>query len=446
MEKRMTLAVEEKEVPIEDIIVPEDEMPFPPLEEEMVEKIKETIVKYGLVYKPVAIPIKEGNRTKYCLIDGRSRLSALMKLGCKEIPCTVINALPEERKALYYVVECFRRHLPEDERNQAEDKLREIEEDLTVKLKEKIKSLLSFHGVPKNVASYIVNNIATEELAPLYITLDKNRYTLIPILKAVLETERFSKEDISQTQSVIEKLEQERIAIEKEKADLEKRIKTLLEEKQKSDNRIKELEQEVTLLEAEIAELKEQIAKAGQISTQKNVILDDPEVKKLIDRYVQERAKKEAEEIIKTAIKRATDEQAELQKRLNEILNERNKYLREKQELEDKIRALEKTNKDLSNKIKTWQDSTQFLKNILSKVVSVELILEEMNTVITRLNSIYISLTYLKGIKMETLQETHIYSLIKKYEEMEGRLRQIEKTINDIKEALNNKFSDRQAL
>jgi len=59
MEKRLTLAVEDREIPVEGIIIPQGEMPFPPLDEEMVEKIKETIVKYGLVYKPVVIPIKE---------------------------------------------------------------------------------------------------------------------------------------------------------------------------------------------------------------------------------------------------------------------------------------------------------------------------------------------------------------------------------------------------
>jgi len=86
-EKKATLAIEDREIPVEDIIIPQGEMPFPPLGEEMVEKIKRTIKRYGLVYKPVVIPTKEGNKTKYYLIDGRSRLNALMKLNCREIPC-----------------------------------------------------------------------------------------------------------------------------------------------------------------------------------------------------------------------------------------------------------------------------------------------------------------------------------------------------------------------
>lgn len=96
-----------------------------------------------------------------------------MKLNCKEIPCTIINALPEERKALYYIVECFRRHLPESERSQAESKLKEIEEDLVLQIKEKIKSLLSLHGVPKSVASHIIKSIAPENLTSFYAMLEK---------------------------------------------------------------------------------------------------------------------------------------------------------------------------------------------------------------------------------------------------------------------------------
>ena len=187
MKRRLTLAVEDKEIPVEDIIILQEEMPFPPLGEEMVEKIKRTIKRYGLVYKPVVIPTKEGNKTKYYLIDGRSRLNALMKLNCREIPCTIINALPEERKALYYVIECFRRHLPESEREQAENKLNEVEEDLTLQIREKVKSLLSLHGVPKSVASHIIKSIAPENLTSFYAMLEKNKHTLVPVLKTVLE-------------------------------------------------------------------------------------------------------------------------------------------------------------------------------------------------------------------------------------------------------------------
>jgi len=438
MKRRLTLAIEDKEIPVEDIIILQEEMPFPPLGEEMVEKIKRTIKRYGLVYKPVVIPTKEGNKTKYYLIDGRSRLNALMKLNCREIPCTIINALPEERKALYYVIECFRRHLPESEREQAENKLNEVEEDLTLQIREKVKSFLALHGVPKNIISHIIKSIAPEELTPLYNMLEDNNRTLVPLLKTVLETssEKFSEKDISQTRGIIEELEKEG---EKEKAELERKVKELLTEKQKSDERIRELESEITSLESEIEKLRRQITQINQASLRKPLSLNDPEVKELVDRYVQEKAKKEADEIVKVAIKRAMDEQAELQKRLNEILSERNKYLREKQDLENKVQELEKRNRILGDKIKSWQDSAQYLRNLLSRIVSVETVLEEMDTVVTRLKSIYTSLMYLKGTKVETIQETHVYSLEKKREEIEGYLRQVEKVINDIKNVLKDR-------
>ena len=38
MKRRLTLAIEDREIPVEDIIIPQGEMPFPPLGEEMVEK------------------------------------------------------------------------------------------------------------------------------------------------------------------------------------------------------------------------------------------------------------------------------------------------------------------------------------------------------------------------------------------------------------------------
>jgi len=88
---------------------------------------------------------------------------------------------------LYYVVECFRHHLSESDRKQAESKLKEVEEDLALQIREKVKSLLLLHGVPKSVASHIIKSIAPENLTSFYAMLEKNKHTLVPVLKTIFE-------------------------------------------------------------------------------------------------------------------------------------------------------------------------------------------------------------------------------------------------------------------
>ena len=444
--RKVTLAVEDKEIPIESIIIPE--MPFPPLPEEAIEKIKKTIVKYGLVYKPVVIPMNGG---KYYLVDGRNRLNALMKLGYKTVPVTVINALPEEGKALHYVIECFRRHLTEKDREEAEQKLEKMEKDVIVQIKEKIKSFLTHNKIPKGVVSHIIKNLPEGELSTFYLALKENKQILIPVLETTLTLSKteLSDSDISQTQNVIEELKKENAEFEKEKAELERKLKELQEKEEAYKNHINRLEEEIALLESELEKIKTHTAEVANASQLGDVSLDDPRIKALVEQYVQEkiqeRVKEEADKLVKIALKNAMTEQAELERKLKEIINERNKYLRERNELAEKLQEFEKKSKILNDKLRTQEDSVRYLRNLLMNVVSIDAVLEEFDIVIMKFKTIYTTLMTLKGLKSHLIQENHVFSLESKFEEAKGHLHQIEKVINDIKNVMKSKTLDEQA-
>jgi len=401
--RKFALSTETRIIPIENIIILNEDMPFPVLPEEMVESLKESIVNHGLVYNPVVIPVPQEEGTKYYLIDGRSRIHALVKLGCREIPCTVINALPEEKKALSYIVEYYRRHVPEDERKKGEEQLKEALESARVGVREKLRSLLNRQGVPKGIIAQILKDRTSREISSLYSMLKENVHTLIPILKATLaSSSQLSEEEVSETQELIEKLEEERKKLEEEKKNLENKLSEIAREKEKYASRVKQL------------------------------------IEKYAEKLAEEKAHLKADEIAKEAVRQYLREKAEIEKQAEIFKKERNIYVRKCQDLEEKNKELEEKLKYYQSRERNWQDTFKYQREILLNILSPDGILKRFDAVIKEVDAIiYHLVTFRDQVLVlnqvsTPLQENYLISLEQKKEELEGKVTQLSAVVEKI--------------
>jgi len=449
--RKFALSTETRIIPIENIIILNEDMPFPVLPEEMVESLKESIVNHGLVYNPVVIPVPQEEGTKYYLIDGRSRIHALVKLGCREIPCTVINALPEEKKALSYIVEYYRRHVPEDERKKGEEQLKEALESARVGVREKLRSLLNRQGVPKGVIAQILKDRTSREISSLYSMLKENVHTLIPILKATLaSSSQLSEEEVSETQELIEKLEEERKKLEEEKKNLENKLSEIAREKEKYASRVKQLEEKISYLEEEIERREKEAQELKGIELTPN----HPKIKQLIEKYAEklaeEKAHLKADEIAKEAVRQYLREKAEIEKQAEIFKKERNIYVRKCQDLEEKNKELEEKLKYYQSRERNWQDTFKYQREILLNILSPDGILKRFDAVIKEVDAIIYHLVTFRDqvlVLNQTstpLQENYLISLEQKKEELEGKVTQLSAVVEKIQSIYRTSHEEKQ--
>ena len=449
--KKFILSTEIKIIPIEDIIITNEDMPFPVLPEEMVENLKKSIVDYGLVYNPVVIPVSREEGIKYYLIDGRSRIHALAKLGCREVPCTVIDALPEERKALSYIVEYYRRHVPEDERKRGEKQLKEALESARVGVREKLRSLLNRQGVPKGVIAQILKDKTSREISSLYSMLKENIHTLIPVLKVTLaSSSQLSEEEVSKTHELIEKLEKERKKLEEEKKSLENRLNEIAREKEEYAARVEQLEEKIAHLEEEIKKREKEVQELEGIE----LTPDHPKVKQLIEKYAEklaeEKAHLKADEIAKEAVKQYLREKAEIEKQAEIFKKERNIYVRKCQDLEEKNKELEEKLKYYQSRERKWQDTFKYQREVLLNILSPDGILKRLDAVIKEVDAIIYHLVTFRDqvlILNQTstpLQENYLISLEQKKEELEGKVTQLSAVVEKIQSIYRSSHEEEQ--
>jgi len=449
--KKFILSTEIKIIPIEDIIITNEDMPFPVLPEEMVENLKKSIVDYGLVYNPVVIPVSREEGIKYYLIDGRSRIHALAKLGCREVPCTVIDALPEERKALSYIVEYYRRHVPEDERKRGEKQLKEALESARVGVREKLRSLLNRQGVPKGVIAQILKDKTSREISSLYSMLKENIHTLIPVLKVTLaSSSQLSEEEVSKAHELIEKLEKERKKLEEEKKSLENRLNEIAREKEEYAARVEQLEEKIAHLEEEIKKREKEVQELEGIE----LTPDHPKVKQLIEKYAEklaeEKAHLKADEIAKEAVKQYLREKAEIEKQAEIFKKERNIYVRKCQDLEEKNKELEEKLKYYQSRERKWQDTFKYQREVLLNILSPDGILKRLDAVIKEVDAIIYHLVTFRDqvlILNQTstpLQENYLISLEQKKEELEGKVTQLSAVVEKIQSIYRSSHEEEQ--
>jgi len=450
--RKLMLSVETRIIPIENIIILNEDMPFPVLSEEMVESLKESIINHGLVYNPVVIPISQEEGTKYYLVDGRSRIHALVKLGCREIPCTVINALPEERKVLSYVVEYYRRHVPDDERKKGKKQLEEVIEGARVGVRERLKSLLNRHGVPKGIIAQILKNRSPREIALLYVMLKENIHTLVPILKATLASSlpQLNEEEVSETHRLIEKLEEERRKFEEEKRNLENRLNKIAREKEEYAARVEQLEEKIAYLEEEIKKREKEVQELEGIE----LTPDHPKVKQLIEKYAEklaeEKAHLKADEIAKEAVRQYLREKAEIEKQAEIFKKERNIYVRKCQDLEEKNKELEEKLKYYQSRERNWQDTFKYQREILLNILSPDGILKRFDAVIKEVDAIIYHLVTFRDqvlVLNQTstpLQENYLISLEQKKEELEGKVTQLSAVVEKIQSIYRTSHEEKQ--
>jgi len=379
-------------VPIEDLIV--EEQPFEEVDEWLYRKIKESIIRHGIL-----TPILVAKTPKGLVVqEGRTRYQIAKELGLKTIPCLITDKQdPETIYARIYDTEVLRRSHTKEE---VEKYLNEKEEKIS-----KVTEIINQRKV-----SEFLRMLKTEDLKRILVEAPEDIKD--NLFRLVEEKNIKTEKELSNT------INEEVTKIQQKLSDMKSELENKNRELEEKENKIKELEELLNKTREELAirnkaldkvkerfeeekkriaeELKskyeEEISSAmiGSSYDSDNFDSDkEDSLQVLKEKERLEELEKKIEEKYRAIIKEKEKELEEaknkwihISRQLKQLAEEKNQKHEENRSLSSKIRLLEE-------QVKSYENYNKKLMERLNRVSGTETLIKRLQNIIEEFNSIH---------------------------------------------------------
>jgi len=361
-------------------VKPDPNSPFPPLEGEEYDDLKESIKRYG-IREP--LKVVEGNNGEYIVRSGHNRLRAAVELGINEIPCVIEEPTMIEADM---DSEIFRRHLTPDSRKKYKD-------------------------LKKRIAKEETDRYCKRKLIPdLY---NKWSSGLIPEQFALILAKQTREEQVASLESLKEVIEVEVDADEEVQEKLKKEL-------QQTKEQVQKLKETLQTKEASLEELRKREIKAREVLEEKLAEL--------------EKAKLNADKVVR---KEYEKEIQELHKNLKELslqIKEKNNEIERTREDQEKAeRIIKDRQAEVNAVILKMNDYKETYKNLIIKIAAPQSILNRLDGIISELDILSNHVTQFPWDK-DTAAEVD-----RKAEEI---IKKVKKVAKDMKENIATEIED----